>query len=98
VECPVLFQNIPKNSLIKDDFSSLLSEIEQKQLMDKDDNIIDHKYLISLLVPNQTRILAFILSLVPNISDAEDIYQEPVSTMWEKFLHSKKEPILLHGQ
>ncbi|MHC4989322.1 MAG: hypothetical protein ACYTFX_12665 [Planctomycetota bacterium] len=35
--------------------------------MDKDDNIIDHKCFISLLVPNQTKILAFILSLVPNI-------------------------------
>jgi RNA polymerase sigma-70 factor (ECF subfamily) len=70
--------------LIKDDFFSLLSEIEQGQLMDKDDNIIDHKCFISLLVPNQTKILAFILSLVPNISDAEDIYQETVSTMWDK--------------
>ena len=60
---------------MKDDFSSLLSETEQEQLMGKEDNIIDHKCFISLLVPNQTRIQAFILSLVPNISDADDIYQ-----------------------
>ncbi len=40
---------------------------------------------ISLLIPNQRRIQAFILTLAPNISDAEDIYQETVSNMWKKF-------------
>ena len=40
---------------------------------------------ISLLIPNQRRIQAFILTLVPNISDAEDVYQETVSDMWKKF-------------
>ena len=39
------------------------------------------KAFISLLVPNQRRIQAFILTLVPNINDAEDIYQETISEM-----------------
>jgi RNA polymerase sigma-70 factor (ECF subfamily) len=54
--------------------------------MDKTDtNKITSKPFVSLLVPNQTRIQAFILTLVPNANDAEDIYQETVSTMWDKF-------------
>lgn len=40
---------------------------------------------VELLLPNQRRIQAFILTLVPNINDAEDIYQETVSEMWSKF-------------
>lgn len=40
---------------------------------------------MGLLVPNQRRIQAFILTLVPNIPDAEDIYQETLSEMWNKF-------------
>jgi RNA polymerase sigma-70 factor (ECF subfamily) len=52
--------------------------------MDKTDNNISHKEFIAFLVPNQTRIQAFILMLVPNVADAEDIYQETISTMWDK--------------
>ena len=52
--------------------------------MDNQNHEIGHKEFITLLVPNQTRIQAFILSLVPNINDAEDIYQETVSKMWDK--------------
>lgn len=52
--------------------------------MDKKDIKIEHKVFIGLLVPNQTRIQAFILTLVPNVNDAEDIYQETVSMMWDK--------------
>lgn len=40
---------------------------------------------MSLLVPNQRSILAFILSLVPNKVDAEDILQEALTEMWKKF-------------
>lgn len=43
------------------------------------------KEFVSLLVPNQRHIQAFILTLVPNINDAEDIYQEALSEMWNKF-------------
>ena len=40
---------------------------------------------INLLVPNQRRIQAFILMLVPNANDAEDILQETLTEMWNKF-------------
>lgn len=40
---------------------------------------------MALLVPNQRRILAFILSLVPNKLDTEDILQETLAEMWNKF-------------
>lgn len=40
---------------------------------------------MALLVPNQRRILAFILSLVPNKLDTEDILQETLVEMWNKF-------------
>ena len=52
--------------------------------MDNKDKSIEHKRFVSLLVPNQTRIQAFIITLIPNINDAEDIYQETVSLMWDK--------------
>ena len=52
--------------------------------MDETSKKQDSKLFLSLLVPNQTRIQAFILMLVPNINDAEDIYQETVSVMWDK--------------
>lgn len=48
------------------------------------DNKVTESF-VSLLVPNQRRIQAFILMLVPNNSDAEDIYQEVLSEMWNKF-------------
>ncbi len=38
-----------------------------------------------LLVPNQRRILGFIITLVPNKADAEDILQETLTEMWNKF-------------
>ncbi len=45
----------------------------------------DEKTFLELLIPNQRRIQAFIFTLVPNINDAEDIYQESASEMWNKF-------------
>ena len=52
--------------------------------MGKKENNVEQKAFIALLVPNQMRIQAFILTLVPNLSDAEDIYQDTISTMWDK--------------
>lgn len=40
---------------------------------------------LKLFVPNQNRIYAFILSLVANRSDADDIMQETTVVMWRKF-------------
>jgi RNA polymerase sigma-70 factor (ECF subfamily) len=40
---------------------------------------------LTLLTPVQTRIYAFILSLCPNRVESEDILQETILTMWNKF-------------
>lgn len=40
---------------------------------------------LRLLLENQTRIYAFILGLVGNYSDADDIMQETTSLLWKKF-------------
>lgn len=53
--------------------------------MEKNNNDIDSKDFLSLLIPNQRKIQAYIITLVPNINDAEDVYQETVSEMWNKF-------------
>jgi RNA polymerase sigma-70 factor (ECF subfamily) len=53
--------------------------------MKKTNNSPDSKDFVSLLIPNQRKIQAYIITLVPNINDAEDVYQETVSEMWNKF-------------
>ncbi len=40
---------------------------------------------LRLLAVNQNRIYAFILTLVPSLSDADDLLQDTVSVMWRKF-------------
>ncbi len=40
---------------------------------------------VELFSSNYNRIKSFILTLVPNTSDAEDILQETSKVMWEKF-------------
>ena len=40
---------------------------------------------LRLLMANQKRIYAFILGMVPNHEDAEDLFQETVLVMWSKF-------------
>ena len=40
---------------------------------------------LSLLMADQRKINSYILSLVPNFSDADDIMQQTISTMWKKF-------------
>lgn len=42
-------------------------------------------YFFQLYIKNQRRIYAYILMLVPNVSDAEDILQQVSSFMWERF-------------
>ena len=43
------------------------------------------RQFMSLVVPNQRRIFAFIVGLVPNQVDAEDILQDTLAEMWTKF-------------
>jgi len=45
---------------------------------------------VKLLTANYARIYAYIISLVPNDSDADDIMQETAAAMWKNF--SKFEP------
>jgi len=40
---------------------------------------------LRLLMANQKRIYAFILAMVPNQVDADDLFQETVLLMWSKF-------------
>jgi RNA polymerase sigma-70 factor (ECF subfamily) len=45
---------------------------------------IDGREFIKLLTANQSRIYAYIVSLVPNFNDADDIMQETTTMMWER--------------
>lgn len=40
---------------------------------------------VGLLTANQNHVYSFIMSLVGNYSDAEDLLQETISVMWSKF-------------
>ncbi|MBN2511997.1 MAG: sigma-70 family RNA polymerase sigma factor [Sedimentisphaerales bacterium] len=40
---------------------------------------------VRLLTANQSQIYAYIMSLVGNCADADDVLQETTATMWEKF-------------
>jgi RNA polymerase sigma-70 factor (ECF subfamily) len=40
---------------------------------------------LQLLMANHKRIYAFILGMVPNYQDAEDLFQETILVMWSKF-------------
>lgn len=45
----------------------------------------DKASFVNLLMANYYRIHAYVLSMVPNDSDADDIMQETASRMWENF-------------
>lgn len=44
-----------------------------------------HTKFVELLTPNYYKIHSFVLALVPNQTDAEDILQSSISYMWEHF-------------
>lgn len=44
---------------------------------------------LGLFVANQKRIYAYILTLVPNCSDADDLLQETATVMWRKYSEFK---------
>lgn len=50
-----------------------------------DANIAGEEAFMRLFLQSERRILGFILSLVPHLSDAEDLLQETCSIMWNKF-------------
>lgn len=53
--------------------------------MENNEKSMEVKRFMSLLIPNQKQIHAFILYLVPNRTDADDILQDTLSEMWNKF-------------
>lgn len=53
--------------------------------MDSETNSPSRKQLVGLLLKYRQRIFGFVLTLVQNRSDAEDILQEASMIMWEKF-------------
>ena len=50
-----------------------------------DADVATEEAFMRLFLQSERRILGFILSLVPNLSDAEDLLQETCSIMWNKF-------------
>ena len=46
---------------------------------------INNEEFLALLVSHQKRIYAYILSLVPQVTDAEEIMQQTTIAMWKKF-------------
>ena len=52
--------------------------------MGDDKRGIDGREFVSLITSNQRRIYSYILTLVPNLSDSDDILQETTALMWER--------------
>jgi RNA polymerase sigma-70 factor (ECF subfamily) len=48
----------------------------------------DGDYFVRQLIVHRKRIYAFILTLVPNATDADDIMQDTAALMWEKYQKS----------
>ncbi len=59
--------------------------LQNKEKPDRESSDKSVKEFVSLLTSQQARIYNYILSLVPNFSDADDILQETTKLMWEKF-------------
>jgi RNA polymerase sigma-70 factor (ECF subfamily) len=53
--------------------------------VEQDIKNLETKRFMSLLVPHQKKIYAFIRYLVPRRTDADDILQETLTEMWNKF-------------
>lgn len=54
-------------------------------MSDKQPDISNTERFLKLLMANDKRIYAFILTLVPSRIDADDLMQETVTIMWRKF-------------
>ncbi len=50
--------------------------------MDQDKRTLE---FLRLFVQHQQEIYAYILTLVPHIHDADDLFQEGTAVMWKKF-------------
>ncbi len=54
-------------------------------IVERDDKSLESKKFMSFLIPNQRQIHGFILLLVANRTDADDILQDTLAEMWNKF-------------
>lgn len=63
-------------------FRTYIVGMEKEQKMDKKSQ---NSEFVELLTPNYYKIHSFILALVPNKTDAEDILQSTITYMWEHF-------------
>ncbi len=46
---------------------------------------IDVEEFVRLLMANERRLLAYILTLLPHVADAQDVLQETSIVLWRKF-------------
>lgn len=51
----------------------------------------DVEGFVQLLLENERRVFTYILTLVPNVADAEDVLQEASIVLWQKFHEYKPE-------
>jgi RNA polymerase sigma-70 factor (ECF subfamily) len=51
-------------------------------IMDQDKRTLD---FLRLFVRHQQEVYAYILTLVPHVHDADDLFQEGITVMWQKF-------------
>ncbi len=57
----------------------------QPKQFDHSESVSVNEQFLTLFVANQKRIFAYILTLVPNRADAEDIMQQTITAMWRMF-------------
>ena len=62
-----------------------MAEDEIQPVNYESSNGMPEDQFVRLLLTNEKRIYAFILTLVPNRTDAEDIMQDVASLMWRKY-------------
>ncbi|MCP4582127.1 MAG: sigma-70 family RNA polymerase sigma factor [candidate division Zixibacteria bacterium] len=60
---------------------------DHNQFDDSQGRIADstEKDFMGLILSNQKRLFGYIITMVPNYSDAEDILQDTMTIMWQKF-------------
>jgi RNA polymerase sigma-70 factor, ECF subfamily len=54
-------------------------------MSETDRRIVDVEEFVRLLMAHERRILTYILALLPNVADAEDVLQETSIVLWRKF-------------
>lgn len=62
-----------------------LSGVEVVSMQESSRPNSDVEEFVRLLMANERRIFAYILTLLPNIADAEDVLQETSIVLWRKF-------------